>query len=459
MLTRPLLVGTLPSECIAWSRRRLTAGLAASVALLAVHAPAQPAQTGPRPSATERVVVSFEQRSRVEALSNPFRIDELGPTRVVAFRTRLRLELRRIVGPIGAFVELQDSRAAWNDRPFIVAAQHVNHLDFKQALVRAGSEHLFGGPLSGGVQVGRFTLDLGSRRLVARNVMRNTTNAFDGAYGWLATTDGSSLEAFVTRPVLLDPDTLDRSDGRRVFWGVSLSLRHRRGLQAEAYALRLDESGETVTGRRLTTLGGRFYKDPSPGELHYDLEGAWQTGTTMGLDHDAHLVHVETGYSLRRARTRLNVLFDRASGDADPEDDRWERFDTLFGARAFEYAPTGIYGPFFRSNIEGPGARLLAAPTARSEIMAGYRALWLSQARDAWFGSGLQDTTGAAGRFLGHHLEARFGWRARRWLRVEAAWGHFFKGSYLGRVPGSPRTPDSDYFTAGLELGGILLAR
>jgi hypothetical protein len=85
--------------------------------------------------------------------------------------------------------------------------------------------------------------------------------------------------------------------------------------------------------------------------------------------------------------------------------------------------------------------------------------LWLAQAKDAWVGSGLRDVTGASGRSLGGHLEARLRWRPRRWILVEAAYGHFFKGSYLERVPGSSRTPDSDYFTLGFEAGGVLFAR
>jgi hypothetical protein len=410
-------------------------------------------------SPPERVIISFQQRSRVEKQTNPFRLDELGATRVLAFRTRLQVDVRRIVGPIGAFVELQDSRSAWNDQPFVVPARHVNHLDFKQVLLRLGSERIRGSPLSGGLQVGRFTLDLGRRRLSARNRMRNTTNAFDGAYGWLRTGDGSSLQAFVTRPVRLEPYELDRSESRRVFWGASLSVLRWRRLQAEAHALRLDESGETVTGRRLTTFGGRLYKNPSPGELDYEVESAWQVGTSQGRDHDAFFLHLETSYAVRRSRARLSVLYDHVSGDENPDDRRLERFDTLFGARRFEYAPTGIYGPFFRGNVAGPGARLVLAPTAETELMAAHRALWLSQAKDAWVGSGLRDATGTSGSFLGHHLEARLRWRPRRWLLVEAAWGHFFKGSYLDRAPGSPRTPDSDYFTVGFEVGEVLLSR
>jgi hypothetical protein len=439
-------------------RRSLALALSGTL-LGAAGASAQPAGTAAGSTPPERIVVSFQQRSRIEKQTHPFRLDALGSTRVLAFRTRLQVGVRRLIGPIGLFVELQDSRSAWNDQPFVVPARHVNHLDFKQVLLRLGSQRLLGSSLSGELQLGRFTLDLGRRRLSARNRMRNTTNAFDGASGWLRARDGSALQAFVSRPVRLDPYELDRSETDRVFWGALLSVHRWRRFQAEAYALRLDESGETLTRRRLTTLGGRLYRNPSPGALDYEIESSWQTGTTRGLDHRAGFLHLEAGHTFRRGRMRLSFLYDHVGGDEDPDDRRYERFDTLFGARRFEYAPTGIYGPFFRGNIRGPGVRLVASPTPPLEILVAHRVLGLAQAKDAWVGSGLRDVTGASGRSLGGHLEARLRWRPRRWLLGEAAYGRFFKGSYLDRAPGSPRTPDSDYFTIGFEIGEVLLAR
>jgi hypothetical protein len=444
-------------------RRWVSPGAPWALALSSALVTAASAQTPPLPASPapppKRIVVSFEQRSRVEALTNPFRIDELGPTRVLAFRTRLQVDARRLLGPIGAFVELQDSRSAWNDAPFLVPARHENPLDFTQAFLRAGPVRPFGGPLSGGVQLGRFTLDLGRRRLVARNIMRNTTYPFDGACGWLEATDGSSVRVFFTQPVVLDPDRLDRSTGSRLFWGASLTLRRWPVLRAEVYALRLDESAATQTQRRFTTLGARLYRSPSPGHPDYELEWAWQGGTLQKQDHDAVFAHVEGGFTFRRGRARLALLYDHAGGDADPGDERSDSFDPLFGARAFELAATGLYGPFFRSNLRAPGLQVTVAPTGRVEIALAHRALWLAEPRDAWIGSGLRDSTGGSGDALGQHLEARVRWRARHKVLVEARYAHFFKGSYLDRVPGSPRRSDSNYFTIGFEIGGVLFAR
>jgi hypothetical protein len=440
----------------AWTSRLVAVGI--SLAPFALGAAEGQPEAGAGDESPPKVVISFEQRTRVEGLSGPFRLDELGPTRVLAFRTRLQIAFPRIAGPLGAFVELQDSRSTWNDRPFVVRARHINVHDIKQAHVRLVSAGLFEGRASGGLLLGRYTLDLGRRRLIARNGMRNTTNAFDGVYGWIATREGSSLQAFVSSPVLLEPYELDRSATSRLFWGSALTVGGWRPLEAQLYVLRLDERGDTLTRRRYTTLGGRLYREPSPGHPDFEVELSWQGGTQDDRVHRASFAHLEAGFTFRRGLARVAVLFDHASGDRDPDDDRSGRFDTLFGARSFEYGPTGIYGPFFRANIEGPGARVSLIPAPRLELTLAYRTLWLAQSRDAWVGSGLHDPSGASGRFLGHPLEAWVRWRPLRWLLVEGAYAHFFKGSFVETAPGSPRTPDSDYVTVGFQIAERVFA-
>ncbi len=63
------------------------------------------------------LVLAFEHRTRVEKLTNRFRIDELGATRVLAFRTRFYFEIRERTDPFRFVVELQDSRSRTQRRP------------------------------------------------------------------------------------------------------------------------------------------------------------------------------------------------------------------------------------------------------------------------------------------------------------------------------------------------------
>ena len=74
--------------------------------------------------------------------------------------------------------EFQDSRAYLEDDNTPVGTGLVNTAE----LLRAYLDLSFDGPFGGAheLQLGRLTMDIGSRRLVARNRFRNTSNAFTG---------------------------------------------------------------------------------------------------------------------------------------------------------------------------------------------------------------------------------------------------------------------------------------
>ena len=97
--------------------------------------------------------------------------------------------IKELIDPIRFYIEIQDSRSEWNDDPFEVPARHINKLDFKQVQLQVITSTFFGMDVPSRLQVGRYTMDLGKRRLSARNRMRNTTNAFDGVHWWLGTNE------------------------------------------------------------------------------------------------------------------------------------------------------------------------------------------------------------------------------------------------------------------------------
>jgi hypothetical protein len=153
------------------------------------------------------------------------------------------------------------------------------------------------------------------------------------------------------------------------------------------------------------------------------------TSDEEDLTHRALAGHASVGYRFRGTWSpRLVFLFDHASGDRDPDDDRNGRFDPLFGARAFDLNATGFYGAFARSNISARGVRIEAVPHGRIELLADYRRYALASARDAWTTTGLRDATGSSGTVLGRQVEGRI--RARL-------------------LPG----------TATLDVGGVVLSR
>ncbi len=404
--------------------------------------------------------LAFEQRTRYEHLTNPFRLEEFGVERFLPLRTRLRLEIREILDPLRFTFEFQDARAFYDEGSVFLTPRHINKHDILQLNLQLVSSDFLGIGQPTELQVGRFNLNLGKRRLYARNIMRNTTNAFDGLHWTIGTDSNWRLRAFVAKPVRIEPEKPDSSDKNRWVWGAFFQSRSRPSVQVDAYYFGLHENEQSLTQRRFTTLGGRLFKSPTAGAFDYEVESALQFGNQADLDLLAYFQHAEIGYVFDDGWTpRLAFQYDYASGDRSPDDETWGRFNTLFGARRFDFNPTGIYGPFFRGNLNTPGIRLVMMPADRFEIVAVHRAFWLAQSRDSWVGSGLRDPTGGSGSSLGHQFEVCFRWKAVTFALIELGCAHFFKGSYLDRVPGSPQTPDSNYFYASIEIRARFLKR
>ena len=205
------------------------------------------------------------------------------------------------------------------------------------------------------------------------------------------------------------------------------------------------------------TVGARAYRTPKLGGWGYEAEAVWETGRAGGtvhsvahsnLEQDAFFLHLETGYAFdTRLKPTLLVQYDYASGDKDPNDLTIGRFNTLFGARRFDFGPTGIYGPIARSNIDTPGLRLTLTPKTRWQSMFAYRWLFLAEARDQWVGSGWSDPTGKSGRTIGKQLESSFTWTAiPNRLSVEPGFAYLELGRFARQVQGAAFRGDPLYF-------------
>jgi hypothetical protein len=212
----------------------------------------------------------------------------------------------------------------------------------------------------------------------------------------------------------------------------------------------------------LSTLGFRIYRQPQLSHFDYQIESAVQFGENRAsllqnaadLDHLAHFQHIEFGYSFDYPwQPRVIVQYDYASGDDNPDDGDHERFTTLYGARRFDFGPTGIYGPFARANLNSPGLRLQLKPAAGVSGFMAYRGYWLASDRDAWVGGLLRDRSGESGSFIGHQVEVRLRWNPRpNNVRLEAGIAHLFAGEFMEEVPNTNGQGDVTYFYSQITL-------
>ena len=408
---------------------------------------------------------SGTQRTRYETLDPQFRAGFSGSDQAVALQTTLVFNWRSDAWLVGG--EIMDSRSYANDTGSLVNGTTTNALEPIQAFVAWRHD-------ASTFRVGRVTQDLGKRRLVARNRYRNTVNNFTGVDWSWSGAEGRAARAFYWVPMrtlpsdqesLLDNEyELDRGTRGSSITGFfyqcpALANQHR--VETYVFDAEAEAANDPATAYDLVTLGARAYRAPQAAEWNYEVEAVLQEGESGGtvggvarndLDHHASFLHFEIGYQFDvPGSPNLMFQYDRATGDDDPTDADIERFNTLFGARRFDFGPTGIYGIAARSNIDSPGVRLTFRPGPRWQAMLAYRSLQLEAARDGWVGSGWRDTTGAAGTSIGRHLEGSFTWTAiPDRLSFETGFAHLSAGRFAEQTAGAAFRGDPQYFYAAL---------
>lgn len=438
--------------------------LAALLCACATRVEAGPWRLAEALGAPQNVTLTGSYRVRYEHLDGQYRAGGGGSDQVLVERLWLAAEYARDKFYAGA--ELADARAQLDDAGTPLGTDDVNTFEPQQAYLGLRTRN---GLVSGDaldLRAGRQTIDLGSRRLVARNLFRNTPNAFTGLVARWTAPGGTQWTAFYTLPLqrrpfdfpsLADDDSeLDREHAGQRFWGLDWVGRFGDEVRLEMYLLGLDEdadSGPPTLARELYTPGLRAWREPAAGRLDVEFENALQFGrsrtTTTGrrLDHFAHFHHAALGYTRADSwHSRVVLQFDYASGDRDPGDGDNGRFDTLFGARRFEFGPTGIHGPILRNNVCTPGARLEFTPAARLGTFVAYRAIFLAAARDAWTPAGVRDPDGTAGRFVGHQIELTAGYELIPGnLRWEGGLAWLLDGRFQREAPNATGEQGSFY--------------
>jgi hypothetical protein len=402
------------------------------------------------------------QRTRYETLQGQFRSNSSDDVSIFAFRTAVQADVR--TEDISFTAELMDSRQEGADSTTPLNTSIVNALEFVQAhaLIDVGAR--------GNLKFGRYTMDLGTRRFVARNRYRNTVNNFTGIHGTWTTDSGDKLQLFYNLPVNRLPTDRASLENNRVrnddedfdvqFWGMYFESPQLIGqFKGDLFLFGLHEKDSpklATRNRQFYTGGFRAYQPSSQGNMDFEVEAALQVGEsrasrsstdTTDLDHRAGFLHLEAGYTFENDwKTRAAFQFDYASGDKDPTDNENNRFDTLYGARRFDYGPTGTYGAFARSNLISPAYRITFNPHAQVNIMFAHRFHWLASDTDAWTTGGLRDTAGSTGSYLGNQPEIRVRWEAIPGnLRIECGVAHLFAGEFIKDAPSLVNKGDSTY--------------
>ena len=451
--------------------------------------------------------MGIEQRTRFENIDDTFKANTQGGDQLIALQTDLWLQAR--FGQFRAATEVMDSRGLGADIGPTFKTGKITHTnvgsginnnsvdtaDFVQAYVSWADKNAFSSNIGAEVKVGRQTMDLGSRRLIARPVYRNTVNSFTGVRIRLLDNANWTFNGFATLPVVRFPTTATAiiSDTQQFdqeatrTWlsgGILEGYNLIDQVNTEIYLYNLDEGdsfNNPTRKRRYFTPGLRFYIKPAKGQFDFQAEGMGQFGTvrytntsSQDQQHEAWSEHIEAGYTFDMAWSpRFMLEYDYASGSKNPglKSNTDSRFDPMYPASDADFGPTGIYSAFSRSNINSPGYKLNFTPRSNWTVTLQQRLVWLASASDCWGGTACTSTSNAvlfptktSGSFVGDQLGISSRYNFNSSLNFEAGWCRLFKGQFAKQghstlntatglgggavVPGT----DTDYFFVQSQL-------
>lgn len=438
--------------------------LASTVLAVAVAVPTQ--------AQGEGLSFSGSVRLRYETIDGQARAGFDSDDSLLNVRTQIFGEYRGDGFRIGA--ELFDSRAYGADPGTPISTNEVNALELVQAYVVGDIAEPLGKGSKLTLTAGRMMLNLGSRRLVAADDYRNTTNSYTGLRADLSAAGGVKATFIYTLPQIRLPDApqdirdnkvrVDRESFDLVLWGgVASKARLIGPAMGELSYFHLgerDAPGRPTRDRSIDSFGARIIAEPRPGRFDYEVEAIYQTGevsvsaapgaATQAVR--ASFFHADLGYMFAGGwKPRLSIEFDRVSGDR--AGGRYGRFDTVFGMRRADLAPSGLYNAVARANIVTPGVRIEATPGKRIDWFVAYRPMWLASDVDSFSTTGVRDASGRSGDFAGHQVEGRVRW----WvvpdrLRFEFDGLLLAKGRFLREAPNAPPKRTTRYASFNLTF-------
>ncbi len=429
-------------------------------------------QTAPSPwtfhdtiGAPDSLKLRASVRARLESIDGQARPSLNASDTLLDLRTTLFAEYQ--TGPVRFGAELYDSRAYGGDLKTPIGTNEVNVAELVQAYVAIDFEEPLGKGTKAKLQAGRMALNAGSRRLVSSEDWRNTTNSYTGLRADIVLPKGLSATGFYVQPTIRLPDDkpnlldnvyrADRESSAVLLWGglaTKANLVGKANAEFSFYHFEeKDSAGRPTRDRRLDTVGGRFYREPALGHADFEVEVFHQSGeisrtllsSAAKQPVSAQFFHADLGYSFAtRWKPRVSARYDVISGDRGGS--HYGRFDTLYGMRGAELAPSGLYNTVGRANLISPGLSLELSPNRKNDVYLRYRPLWLASRTDSFSTSNVRDISGKSGNFAGNQVEVRW----RRWLivdalRFEVNGTYLAKGRFLRDAPNSPRTPDTKY--------------
>lgn len=311
-------------------------------------------------------------------------------------------------------------------------SNQTDDFDLHQAFINvhnvAGSDFDF--------KAGRQELKYGKGRLIGAPAWGNRMRSFDAALLHYQH-DALWADTFYGRDVKYDDDKFNNSRSEEFLTGIYGGYqKHKLAPLVETYFLQQSDTKGTTDTQRLTA-GARLQANVAQGTV-VDLEMPYQFGhagslTSSKKEIKAYAFHADVTKSWEAAvwKPKLNVSYDEASGDKDPNDSTNNTFNPLYQTT---HEPYGQLDLFRWQNVRNPEIGMTFAPTEKFRFTPQADFFWLQSKSDSWYNSsGTVVRTKLAGDrdcFVGSELSLRLYYDLNKFLKLETGYAHFFPGGY-----------------------------
>jgi len=288
------------------------------------------------------------------------------------------------------------------------------------------------------LRAGRQELLYGAQRTISPLDWANTRRTFEGYKAFWKGTQWD-VDAFYVRPIDPLPNQFDSPDHDREFMGVYAAYKGLENESLDLYYLAFNNERDPF---KYDTWGARY--SGSRGAWLWEFEGAYQSGSFRGADHDAGFWVVGLGRKMECApwKPTVWIYYDWASGD----DIQGNGFDHLFPL-AHKYL--GFMDLFGRRNIEDANLLVTAQPHEKLKLLLWYHYFNLENGNDVPYNVNMTPFNAAnppASEDLGHELDLLASWTINARMNLLFGYSHFFAGSYYKNTPGVPFRGDADFY-------------
>ncbi len=427
--------------------------------------------------------IGLDYRLRYEFRHNDFRRSQDAIDEPILLRTRGYIAIKDILDPLRFTLEVEDARRNHSQYSRDFDTRDINYAEPIQAYLELyfketplGQDDL-GNKRPISVRAGRHAFEKIDKRLVARNEYRNTTNNFQGVRTILGQQKNDwQLEVFALNPVQRFNDELDqRNDSQRFYGAIGDWRKWSEVVTLQPYYYLLKQDGDKVkfdlNGREDTNNSRRIDRTIHTAGLgaygvlgqtgwDYDANYVQQWGdqdTSLSnrtkVEHEAYGYNAEIGYTFNHVwKPRLSAFYGLATGDKNPNDNKNQRFERLFGFAR----PWSNTDYFEMANIRTPKIRLEFEPKVtlvkNLKVDIGYSNYSLESDTDSWGPAALRDRTGRSGDKIGSDIDINARFAINSYINASVGYVHFWAGDFTKRAvditsnANDPRRrDDSDY--------------